>query len=174
MRVTMLMIEDKEAGMKDYFTGLIRTGPRFTLFYACLILFFGICLVDALFYVRTPSLLSALLNSWVLIGALSGCLLMLYLPTLLLVHKGRGILKLAAALILSNLVFSLKALLLAAVVKLMCLLAALPLVLCAFTFLALFLHFTYMEAAGRYAGARPGYAKERSVVKEFLIPPTSR
>lgn len=171
MYVTRLLIEQKEARVSDYFAGFMRTGMRFTIFWLCMLLFFAVCLADVYFYVRTPSFMSAILNSWVLIASLCGCMLMLYVPTLLIVHTGRGMLKIAAAIILSNFFFSLKALLLAAAIKLVCLLTALPVILFMFTFLALFLHFTYMEATGTYAGMRPEYAKERSIVKEFLVPP---
>lgn len=171
MHVTRLLIEQKEARFSDYVAGFIRTGIRFTLFWLCILLFFAVCLVDVYFYVRTPSFISAILNSWVLIAVVCGCMLMLYVPTLLIVHTGRGVLKIAATILLANFFFSLKALLLAAVIKLICLLTALPVILFMFTFLALFLHFTYMEATGTCTGMRPEYAKERSIVKEFLVPP---
>jgi len=171
MHTARLLIERKEAGIADYFTGFARTGIRFTLLYTCAVIFFGICAVDIFFYLRTPSFVSTVLNSWVVIAALFGCLLLLYIPTLLIVHRGRGILKIAAAIILSNFLFSLKTFLLAAVVELVFLLAALPVFFGMFSFLAIFLHFTYMEAAERYTGKQPQYARDRSVVKEFLIPP---
>ncbi|HRZ86531.1 MAG TPA: hypothetical protein P5287_01815 [bacterium] len=172
MHSTRMLIETGDSGAADFFNGIRRFGVRYTVFYGGLILILGAAASSAAFYLYEPTFLRMTLFGWDLAGMILLILCALYSPTVLLLKKRpAGCLKMPFVFTFANTSFTISAFFMGVCTEAVFILSGISIVLWMFPFMALYYHFVYIEAASRFDGQPPRYTEDRSVAKEFLIPP---